>query len=198
MPTCVDHRVPHGGIPTWRGYRLDLLCALEEFFFPQVEKNINAGHPKSHIIEGKSARIWQQSYPLSDSSESSGRRRRRSRTHRVHSIFHTKLALWVDSMIADDVPHAGDDQDLTVWRATEEVCQIHEELLSERIDGNFVNFAILDCGVRSVDEWPHLQAGSQQSRPKYGNRTHQDNDSRSIHFEFGNELMPWLELQVRV
>lgn len=89
-----------------------------------------------------------------------GTAQKRRLTHRVHSIFHAKLALWVDSMIADDVPHTGDDQDLTVRRAAEEVGQIREELLSERIDGKFINLAILYCGMCAVDEWPDLPAGS--------------------------------------
>ena len=59
-------------------------------------------------------------------------------------------------MVTDDVLHAGDEQDLTIWRAVKEVCQVLEELLSERVGWKLVNVAILDCRMRAIDEWPDL------------------------------------------
>lgn len=156
MATCVDHRVPSGGVPARRQYRLNLLGALEELFFPQMEENINTGHPESHIVERKSARIRQQSYPLMECSEFQGQRKRCGNTHRVYSVFLTQLALGVDGMVTNDVLHAGDDQNLTIWRAVQKVCQVFEELLSERVGWKLVNVAIPDCRMRAIDEWPDL------------------------------------------
>ena len=87
MATCIDHRVPSRSVPTRRWGGLNLLGALEELFFPQMEKNINTGHPESHIVEGKSARVRQQSYPLMGCSEFQEQRKRCGNTHRVYSVF---------------------------------------------------------------------------------------------------------------
>jgi hypothetical protein len=82
-------------------------------------------------------------------------------THRVTGQARSiEWRLWVDTMMADNIPHTGDDQNQTIRGRFQKIMQVLRELGMEKLARDLVNIAGPDLFIVRIHKWPNLRMGS--------------------------------------